>query len=67
MGLKDDMWRLEAKGMESDVKERELASTRQQNIMFVRGETQVNYLQRLYFSSLFPLLILDRTYGQSAG
>ena len=42
MGLKDDMWRLEAKGMESDVKERELASARQQNIMFVRGETQVN-------------------------
>ena len=33
MGLKDDMWRLEAKGMESDVKERELASARQQNIM----------------------------------
>ncbi len=41
MGLKDDMWRLEAKGMESDVKEREAAGARQQNIMFVRGETQV--------------------------
>jgi hypothetical protein len=40
MGLKDDMWRLEAKGMESDVREG-AAPARQQNIMFVRGETQV--------------------------
>jgi len=35
MGLKDDMWRLEAKGMESDVKNPE-----KENIMFVRGEQQ---------------------------
>ena len=36
MGLKDDMWRLEAKGAESDVKK----ADKQSNILFVRGETQ---------------------------
>ena len=43
LGLKDDMWRLEAKGMESDVKAAEGgpgAAKPAQNIMFVRGETQ---------------------------
>merc|ERR1719319_884240 len=35
MGLKDDMWRLEAKGLDSDVKNPE-----KENIMFVRGEQQ---------------------------
>jgi len=49
LGLKDDMWRLEAKGMESDVKAGEAAGggggggappAKNQNIMFVRGETQ---------------------------
>merc|ERR1719481_8716 len=37
MGLKDDMWRLEARGAESDVKG---GGSQQSNIMFVRGETQ---------------------------
>merc|ERR1719474_1634562 len=37
MGLKDDMWRLDARGAESDVKG---GGTQQSNIMFVRGETQ---------------------------
>merc|ERR1712183_272318 len=36
LGLKDDMWRLEAKGAESDVKK----ADKQSNILFVRGETQ---------------------------
>jgi len=40
LGLKDDMWRLEAKGMESDVKGGETTAPAKQNIMFVRGETQ---------------------------
>ena len=38
MGLKDDMWRLEARGAESDVKGG--GGGQQSNIMFVRGETQ---------------------------
>merc|ERR1719427_374988 len=38
MGLKDDMWRLEARGAESDVKGGGAGG--QSNIMFVRGETQ---------------------------
>merc|ERR1711976_979360 len=38
MGLKDDMWRLEARGAESDVKGG--AINQSSNIMFVRGETQ---------------------------
>ena len=42
LGLKDDMWRLEAKGAESDVKKAGAggAGAQQSNIMFVRGETQ---------------------------
>merc|ERR1712098_589448 len=41
LGLKDDMWRLEAKGVESDVKKAGAGGgTGQSNIMFVRGETQ---------------------------
>merc|ERR1719412_393743 len=42
LGLKDDMWRLEAKGAESDVKTAGGggAGAQQSNIMFVRGETQ---------------------------
>ena len=35
LGLKDDMWKLDAKGAESDVK-----SGGGSNIMFIRGETQ---------------------------
>ena len=52
LGLKDDMWRLEAKGMESDVKAGEAAGggggappAKNQNIMFVRGETQSKAVQ----------------------
>ena len=40
LGLKDDMWRLEAKGSESDVKKSGGGGAQQSNIMFVRGETQ---------------------------
>merc|ERR1719471_827789 len=40
LGIKDDMWRLEAKGMESDVKAGGAGEGQQSNIMFVRGETQ---------------------------
>lgn len=40
MGLKDDMWRLEAKGHESDVK-KPVGS----NIMFVRGDEQSKAVQ----------------------
>jgi len=41
LGLKDDMWRLEAKGVESDVKKAGAGGgAGQSNIMFVRGETQ---------------------------
>ena len=47
LGLKDDMWRLEAKGMESDIKADSAApggsgaaAAKNSNIMFVRGETQ---------------------------
>merc|ERR1719431_311476 len=40
MGLKDDMWRLEARGAESDVKKSGGGAAQQSNIMFVRGETQ---------------------------
>jgi len=36
LGLKDDMWKLEAKGAESDVKKGGGGS----NIMFIRGESQ---------------------------
>merc|ERR550517_2399094 len=39
LGLKDDMWRLEAKGAESDVKKAG-GGGQASNIMFVRGETQ---------------------------
>merc|ERR1719187_82978 len=45
MGLKDDMWRLEAKGMESDVKNAEKPTEKGSNIMFVRGETQSQAVQ----------------------
>ena len=44
LGLKDDMWRLEAKGAESDVKNAGGgaggAGGAGSNIMFIRGETQ---------------------------
>jgi len=45
LGLKDDMWRLEAKGMESDIKADSATgasgtAAKNSNIMFVRGETQ---------------------------
>merc|ERR1712130_1008975 len=40
MGLKDDMWRLEAKGHESDVKK-----PTGSNIMFVRGDEQSKAVQ----------------------
>merc|ERR1719232_1881422 len=40
LGLKDDMWRLEAKGAESDVKKAGAGGGQASNIMFVRGETQ---------------------------
>merc|ERR1712210_15838 len=42
MGLKDDMWRLEAKGHESDVK-KPVGS----NIMFVRGDEQSKAVQEM--------------------
>merc|ERR1711874_696034 len=45
MGLKDDMWRLEAKGMESDVKNQEKTGEKGSNIMFVRGEQQSKAVQ----------------------
>ena len=40
LGLKDDMWRLEAKGAESDVKTSGGGAGAGSNIMFIRGETQ---------------------------
>ena len=40
LGLKDDMWRLEAKGAESDVKTTGGGAGAGSNIMFIRGETQ---------------------------
>ena len=41
LGLKDDMWRLEAKGAESDVKTAGGGGAGAgSNIMFIRGETQ---------------------------
>ena len=40
LGLKDDMWRLEAKGAESDVKATGGGGGAGSNIMFIRGETQ---------------------------
>merc|ERR550539_1288451 len=40
LGLKDDMWRLEAKGAESDVKATTGGGGAGSNIMFIRGETQ---------------------------
>ena len=40
LGLKDDMWRLEAKGAESDVKATGGGAGAGSNIMFIRGETQ---------------------------
>merc|ERR1712173_561663 len=40
MGLKDDMWRLEARGAESDVKKAGGGAGAGSNIMFIRGETQ---------------------------
>merc|ERR1711899_589953 len=42
MGLKDDMWRLEAKGHESDVKK-----PTGSNIMFVRGDEQSKAVQEM--------------------
>ena len=39
LGLKDDMWKLEAKGAESDVKSAGGGGAGS-NIMFIRGETQ---------------------------
>merc|ERR1711874_694538 len=45
MGLKDDMWRLEAKGMESDVKNPEKPTEKGGNILFVRGEQQSQAVQ----------------------
>merc|ERR1719347_1821134 len=44
MGLKDDMWRLEARGAESDVKG---GGSQQSNIMFVRGETQSKAVEEM--------------------
>merc|ERR1719481_1752498 len=44
MGLKDDMWRLEARGAESDVKK---ASGTTNNIMFVRGDEQSKAVQEM--------------------
>merc|ERR1719427_1976198 len=43
MGLKDDMWRLEARGVESDVKAG--GAGQQSNILFVRGESQSKAVQ----------------------
>merc|ERR1719357_681646 len=40
MGLKDDMWKLNAKGAESDVKNAGGGGGAGSNIMFIRGETQ---------------------------
>ena len=40
LGLKDDMWKLEAKGAESDVKTAGGGAGAGSNIMFIRGETQ---------------------------
>merc|ERR1719516_343694 len=45
MGLKDDMWRLEARGAESDVKGG--AINQSSNIMFVRGETQSKAVEEM--------------------
>jgi len=47
MGLKDDMWRLEARGAESDVKNGGGTGSNQSNIMFVRGETQSKAVQEM--------------------
>merc|ERR1711915_515469 len=40
LGLKDDMWKLNAKGAESDVKTAGGGGGAGSNIMFIRGETQ---------------------------
>merc|ERR1711915_968689 len=45
MGLKDDMWRLEARGAESDVKSGGINQS--SNIMFVRGETQSKAVEEM--------------------
>ena len=46
-GLKDDMWRLEARGAESDVKKDADASQAKNNIMFVRGEGQSKAVEEM--------------------
>ena len=40
LGLKDDMWKLDAKGAESDVKKGGGGAGAGSNIMFIRGESQ---------------------------
>merc|ERR1719347_994702 len=50
MGLKDDMWRLEARGAESDVKKDGAAggaAPPSNNIMFVRGEGQSKAVEEM--------------------